>query len=686
MQPRQAVKKHGTLLLLLCSVLAGAFLLVSCGESRGGRESTEKIPLPDMGPETPYEVIAERGLAIDTGDAQDTTLYANVFRPDAAGRFPALVYATAYRRELVHIVVPPNPRWLASQGYAVVLVDIRGTGSSEGRWGAFSEDEVDDMVHLIDNWIPGKDWSNGKVGMYGSSYMGIIQYLAAGRRPEHLKAIFPCASMADAYRDIFYHGGIFDQEFILFWAIGTVAMSLLPPTQIIADPISAIRAFLEHLSHIPEMLSWLEMTADQEFFDIRSPMTHWEAMADLPVFATAGWFGIFTRGSLLNHTNLVMEAERKGAAAGRRPVTKRIVAGPWYHGGGAVLDGLPANDLHKRWFDWHLKADEDPLYDRYDILDPDYPVSLYVMGADQYREERAWPLERAQYRSLYLSGERQAHDQNSSLNNGSLHWTEEIESVWDGADATAPTPLTHNPPVFAGMKSRSSCRWFMGVTSFLPSSEDERQNEEMTLTFSTPVLAEDIEVTGPMVLRFWARTRFGEPSIVSREIFAGLEEEYGVDLAGLKAQALEQDVHWIVNVNDVFPNGRSRNITSGWLAASHRRDPARADWTEAGYDPFDYPEDRSPSPPAEDVLYEYVVEIWPTSNLFHAGHQVRIDIVNSDAPHLLPSYVPSESEILHDREHPSRLILPVVDIASPESNRWIEDVEHYFSGQEPWGE
>ncbi|MFC1889301.1 CocE/NonD family hydrolase [Thermodesulfobacteriota bacterium] len=636
-----------------------------------------KIPLPDMGPEIPYEIISERRVAIEVDDGESTLLYAHIFRPDAEGPFPTLLYATAYRKEVMSLVIPPRAQWLASQGYAVVVMDVRGTGASEGGWESFSEREIDDLVYIIDHWIPSKEWSNGKVGMYGPSYMGVVQYLAAARKPDHLKVIFPGVSMADAYRDVFYHGGIFDQEFIFFWAGATVGLGLIPGTQILSDPISALRALVDHAFQIPEILSWLEMTTDQAFFDTRSPMHSWDLLTDIPTFATAGWFCIFTRGSLLNHTNLTERSSTGGAP-------RRMAVGPWYHYNGAIMQGLPGEALHKRWFDWHLKADEDPLYHRYDILEPEYPVHLYVMGACKWRKERQWPLERAQYQSLYLSGRAQAHDQNESINNGSLHWSDEIEGVWNDAEATEPTGIAHNPPDFAGKKSRSFCRWIVGLIAFMPFTEDERENECMTLTFSTPPLEEDLEVTGPLVIKFWARSNFGEASPEYASRFTDIEDDYGVDLAGIKEAALDPDVHWIVNVNDVYPDGRVRNLTSGWLAASHRRDPERPDWTQPGYDPFVYPEDETPVPIVEGDTTEYVIEIWPTANIFQVGHQIRIDIVNSDVPHLLPSYVPSESEILHDRDHPSQLIIPVVETEPPESNRWIEDPEAYFSGKVPW--
>ena len=244
--------------------------------------------------------------------------------PDGKERFPTLLVATAYRREFVRILASDS---LVSSGYAVVILDVMGSGSSEGGWETLSAREIDDVAWIIDNWIPEQPWSNGKVGMYGPSYMGITSYLAAGRRPSHLKAIFPGVIHADTYRDIFFQGGIFEQEFMLFWARFTLDLSYrLPPTQLVTprpdhwleDVLSGLKALEEHREQEPEVLSWLAKTTDSPFFDERSPMTYWEEMAEMPIMTTAGWWGIFTRGSMLNYTEITREKRRDGRAKGER--------------------------------------------------------------------------------------------------------------------------------------------------------------------------------------------------------------------------------------------------------------------------------------------------------------------------------------------------------------------------------
>ena len=341
---------------LRACLIAGLWIVFLCLAGCGSepfREAPEPvgwIPLPDMGPAAPYGIVIQRTVPLENPRDPDwKRLYADVYLPEAEGPFPALLMATAYKKEIQELAT--NARWFATQGFAVVMLDVMGTGSSEGGWESFSAREVDGIVWVIDGWIPGQPWSNGKVVMYGSSYQGIVTYLAAGRHPERLRAIQPEMAPADVYRDIYFQGGLFNQQFIGVWAVGTILLSLIPGSQLFDDPQSAIRALADHIAHAPEVISWMSQTRQGPFFEERSPQTRWERIARYPSLAKGGWFDLFTRGTLLNHTYTVRAAEaweRRGVWTG----PKHLIMGPWYHGGTTPSLETSFRTLRKLWFDW----------------------------------------------------------------------------------------------------------------------------------------------------------------------------------------------------------------------------------------------------------------------------------------------------------------------------------------------
>ncbi|MHB8781744.1 MAG: CocE/NonD family hydrolase C-terminal non-catalytic domain-containing protein, partial [Candidatus Geothermincolia bacterium] len=202
----------------------------------------------------------------------------------------------------------------------------------------------------------------------------------------------------------------------------------------------------------------------------------------------------------------------------------------------------------------------------------------------------------------------------------------------------------------SGVFSRSTTRWTMGVAP-LPGETDDRANEVGMLTYTTEPLASDTEVTGPITMELFASSTFGP--VDPADVVAALEQGFGVELSdNTVGDNLKNDVQWVVNLQDVAPDGASCNITSGWLRASCRESYV------------------SPASPEDGVVYRYVIEIWPTCNVFKAGHRIRVDIGCSDVPHFMPMWTPSVSQVYHDAARPSRIILPVVTGTDPA--QWLE--------------
>lgn len=650
--------------------------------------------------------------------ADDIDLWATVIRPGGSEKLPTILVATPYRREMMMMLYVP----LVLSRYNLMAIDIRGTGSSEGTWQSFDLVEQYDIKHVVDKFIPGRVWSDGTVGMIGPSYMGIIQLLTAGlvetdpktKEPVHLKAIFPIVPMSDAYRDIVMHGGNCDLLFIPMWLGMVDILGILPSLQNLGvdgkitkeDAAEAQAAWLEHWNHVPTTIGWI-MDADNmnktPFYEKKSTMIYWPQKPKggwgfpeggltlsnkLPAFCVGGWFDIFTRGT----TNVYAHGLKNHATT-----DKRMIIGEWYHLSGAMgmgINSILTNQLPARWFDWKIKKKQDPFME-------EYPVMLYVMGERKWRAEKSWPLpeSRVDHKTMYLT----------------KHAPSPIDGDWytddrtllriyknnnfglsDVQDLSGDNPVLKHDVVspiqglnLHGGNSRASVRWLMGMEAifsdlskfFLGQNidaaqwyEDERHDEKECLTFTSEPLDDDMEIVGPLTLTFWSRTRFADP--VSQAFITGamdlIKDTFNVDTNLVTDSMGKKDVQWIAELNDVFPDGRARNITSGWLSAWHRPfDPSgktstctldgkqvvehALDPAYVPFDPFYNGPDKNPKPINEGELYQYTVELWPTCNVFKAGHRIRVSISGSDFPHLLPILQPSYNTIVIDSRHSAQI-------------------------------
>lgn len=688
------------------------------------------------------DAIVEFNLRIQVPEIQGlepVDLWATLVRHSGDQKLPTIIVATPYRREIIGSLMQLP---LFTMGYNILCVDVRGTGSSEGKWVSFGPEEHTDYAYVIDHWVPKHDWSDGQVGLFGGSYMAISQMMAAGQiecdevtgKPVHLKAMFAMAPMADAYRDIVMHGGNLDLAFIPMWLGGVDMLAMLPSTLYIGGENEGLDTpsgeteimkevganWMNSWDQFPEHLAWFTDSfkmVDGEFYDERSTMIYWPdkhpdgrttfgtektISPDIPTFIVAGWFDIFTRGSLNAYHWGLKNHDVKD---------KGLVIGPWYHTGSAgSTPGIPSMGtelvIPARWFDWKIKGFEDPFM-------VEYPVLIYVMGEDKWRLEKEWPLpeSRVTQTTLYLSKKKAYYNWKDWFSFFNYRKNYRLVEKTGKSDFRPKDPLLiHNPAELHGAMSRSAVRWTAGALSLLSQDskynwgqdidymmpwEDERLDEVATLTFTTKKLEEDLDITGPMTLSFWAKTTFKEP--VSHSVLDDLQDSMYKDIMQLeleddnnfvKLMMDQKEVQWVLEVNDVFPLGRAKNVASGWLRSSHRPyDPnesegAKEHAVDPDYTPFnpfyDRP-DRHPKLIKEGELYEYVVEIFPTSNIFKKGHKIRVSISASDFPHLVPIMVPSENTIVIDADHPATLTFSSAHLEKDkgETWEWIDDLDEY---------
>ncbi len=622
---------------------------------------------------------------------------------------PTILTATAYRHEFVNMM----SSMLANFEYNIVVVDVRGSGSSGGVWQLLDLAEQHDLAYIIDHWIPKQPWSDKQVGMFGGSYMAITQLQAAGLierdsdgNPKHLKAIFPMAQVADTYKDMIGQGGNVHVSFTAVWLVMTDVLAMLPPSDLQGGRESAQQIWQDHIEHTPDVFGNIfnpELQYDGPWFDQKSPMIYWPVKpaggwgfpegdkaipASLPAFTMGSWFDIFTVGTINNY---VYGLSRHSNA------DKVLIMGEGYHidaaGMGMGIPSILSGELPARWFDWKIKGKGEPFM-------VEYPVILYVMGENKWRAERDWPVSRAIDKKLYLSKNTPSPIDGDLFTDPSNPQGNIICGLIDVAPLALASEndnpvMVHDPRRLHGKTSRSTVRWLGGMTTMLGgdemAGEDEREDEIGIPTFTTEPLAEDLEIVGPATLTFWARTDFGLPAEIFNLLYDGstgwmnelISGMFDVESNLFEEQMKERTVQWVAEINDVFPDGRARNVASGCLRASHRpyddKDPHEVDSSYVPFDPFYNKPDITPSPINEGELYKYVLEFWPTCNIFKAGHRVRVSLTGSDFPHLIPVMTPSSSEIVIDVDHPAVLDFKTTDNSVGEGDNWLWLPDEGFS-------
>jgi predicted acyl esterase len=413
-------------------------------------------------------------VAVPTRDG--VRLAADVFLPAASGRWPTVLIRTPYSR---HSPAVRGYRYFVQRGYALVVGDLRGRYGSQGDFGLINQEGADGNDTI--NWIAAQPWSNGRVAMAGSSYLGLVQWWAAMEGNPHLHAISPMFSGDDEYTDRYYsEGGALKVGHRLLW----FAENFPPP------PGSAL-PFNSYVSHLPLRTSdaattgtplklW-QLALNHPSFDsfwqrqsVRSAISRVSA----PVLSFGGWFDNYAESDLDAFARL---------AKAHKPVETWI--GPWAHNPGlrfSTLDFGPEADIAIRskqadWFDRWLK---NSMINMQASAEP--VLHIFVMGPDIWRKEHEWPLARTHYTPLYLTSDGHA---NTSSGDGELNWQFRRKSKADtfGYDPRNPVPTVGgavccDPKVFP------------------PGPLNQSRVEQRTdvLVYTSPPLSEEIEVTGPV--------------------------------------------------------------------------------------------------------------------------------------------------------------------------------------------
>lgn len=579
-----------------------------------------------MSSEANYPIVVEKNLAMRARDG--VTLYADVYRPDAPGRFPVLVIRTPYDKGADNALT--EKAYFPPRGYVVVVQDTRGRYASEGDFYPFLREAADGYDTV--EWAAQLPWSSAKVGTVGQSYMAVVQYQVAATRPPHLVAMCPVSGSTSYFENSIWRRGVFELAYRLKYFIMMARETLLrqgtfdqrwPAVAAYLKDPSDIRSPLTSaaIGHLP-LRDWGERLRDSvpycaEMLANSRYGPYWQA-ADLghhvhgvatPIFHVGSWYDMFQYDTIKMFAGLSGGAMNEAARRGQK-----LLMGPWAHllpysaptsRGTGDIDFGPAAliDLHAiqlRWFDYHLKGIRNGL-------DQEPPVRIFVMGDNVWRDEHEWPLARTRFTPVYLSSGGQA---NSLRGDGHLTLTTPVTAPLDSYvyDPANPVPTCGGTYIGPGNGVRNQA------------AVEERND---VLVYTGDILERDLEVTGPVVVKLYAASS-------------------------------APDTDFTAKLVDVRPDGYACNIAEGVVRARFR-DSLQA-----------------PTLIAPGEICEYTIDLWSTSQVFKAGHRLRLEVSSSNFPrydrnqntgHELGADAElhtAKQTVFHDERYPSHLILPII--------------------------
>lgn len=564
-------------------------------------------------------VVLEKNVPVPMRDG--VKLYADIYRPDDGGVYPVLLMRTPYNKEDAQTMNYAHPSWYARHGYVVIVQDVRGRWSSEGEFHPYSHEANDgydtvEWAASLPNVIP-------KVGMYGFSYSGAVQWLSAISRPPHLACIAPGMIGSDSYQGKTYRSGAFALACLQSWVLFAAQDTALRKKRTdwaaeLASLYTGIHAFYRRLplNNPPESIKelapyyeeWLNHSSRDEYWLATSLKEQYGAI-EVPALHIGGWYDIFIDGTIENFIGV----REHGATAVAREQQYLLIE-PWFHMPWSryvgELDFGPEaanrmDELQLEWFGRWLK-EEEPAREI-------EPITYFRMGSNTWHGAQEWPPRGTAKVAYYLQSKTKA---NSINGDGTLSTNLPSEQF--------PDVYVYHPsiavPALGGRSGAVPDLTPMGPRNQLPI---EIRND--VLVYTSEPLEDDLVLAGEITVELYASTS-------------------------------AEDTDFVAKLVDVYPDGCSFNIAEGIVRASYRNGLSV----------------REPVPRGEVI--RYVISLGPTALQFRSGHSIRLHVTSS----LFPTYdrnpnrvmnpgevteadfVTATQTIYHDERHPSRLWLPIV--------------------------
>jgi uncharacterized protein len=548
-------------------------------------------------------------------------LRADVWRPAAEGRFPVLLQRLPYSKADPSVAVVQaglDPVRATEAGFVVVIQDCRGRFASDGEFVPFVHEAADGEDTIA--WCAALPFSNGAVGMYGQSYFGATQLLAAAQRPPALRAIAPALTASEYYDGWTYRGGVLELGFVLFWTLFSLAgedIARRPaPSQAslqaaldrrLSDPWAAFaRLPVDDLADLEEVVpyyrEWLERAERDPYWRAIAPNERYEQIV-VPALHVGGWFDPFLTGTLENFTRLRAEAGSEHARA-----AQRLVVGPWAHAclGDTIGDvdfgpessqaATDWTDMHLRWFEQHLRPET--------AADPAPTIRIFLMGARCWIDAEDWPLPgtRAEEWFLHSGGGANTRHGDGLLAPEPCAADEPFDSF--DFDPAAPVPTAGGAAFLPGI-------FVAGHAG--PRDQREVELRPDVLVYTSAPLDADLDIVGTVR--------------VSLSVWSSAPE-----------------TDFCAKLVDVHPDGRALSVCDG-IARAVGPEPSRP----------------------------VVVEMGATAIRVFAGHRLRLEVSSSNFPRFARNpnsgasrvaarpedLVVATQRVHHDALRPSSLTLPI---------------------------
>ena len=595
-----------------------------------------------------YGVVIDHNVMVAMRDG--TRLATDIYYPALGGQrvdgqLPVILERTPYDKYTAGQVT--KARYFARRGYVCAIQDVRGRFQSEGDWHPFAK-EAPDGYDTVE-WLGTRGWSDGKVGTMGGSYAGSDQSALATLNPSHLATMIVAVGASNYFHSSMRQNGALEQRFLIYaFKMGVTSKEAARDPALKAAIARVfeegmpqvverfpIREGATILSRLPTHEQWvMELQTKGDYNDYwkqrgYAPSEYYDEHADVPSLYLGGWYDSYARNTCESFVKL--------SRLKRSP--QHLLMGPWTHGAhestfsGDIDFGLEAHidykELQLAWFDHHLKGMRTEVADW-------APVRFFTMGGGdghlddsqrlnhggRWRDEPDWPMAQTRSTPYYLRA-----DGRLSTDAPSLGEPEAVSFDFDPADPV--------PTIGGGIS--------VGSPIMEPGAYDQRGDPERfygsedteplatrsdVLAFQTPPLERDVEATGPIEVHLWAAS-------------SAVDTDFTVKLVDVYPPSAD------------FPEGLAINITDSIIRARYRNGFSRAEMMTPG------------------EVYEFVFELYPTSNVFARGHRIRVDVSSSNWPRfdlnhntggplgIDRAYEVARQTVFHSPDFPSHVVLPI---------------------------